>query len=192
MTTDTDIANRALDILKEAPITSIDDARPIAMWLKRNFASSRDAILAEAEWNFARKRVSLPADSETPAFGWCYSYTLPSDFIRLIPLTCHGYPEGDPIPYEVESGKILTNAKAPLPVRYVFRNEDCATYPATFQEAVAARLAGRMAHWLTGKSSFLQIAQNIYNDAMNKAWLHDATEATWPRAADDDWMRARW
>jgi hypothetical protein len=191
MTTETDICNRALDVLKEAPITSIDDQRPIGRWLKRNFAVERDALLEEAEWNFALKRASLPADSSPPAFGWDAAYTLPSDCIRLVPLTEDGQVEGRPIPHEVEGGKIFTDAPAPLKVRYVHRSENYATWPATFQKALSARLARGMAHWLTGKTSFLQIADAMYRDAMNSAWLSDAVQGTSPRAADTEWTDAR-
>jgi hypothetical protein len=181
----------ALDVLKEAPITSLDQDRPIARWLKRNFAVTRDSVLAAADWNFAIKRTSLPADGNKPAFGWCYSYTQPSDCIRVIPLTCEGQIEGRPIPYEVEGGKILTDAAPALKIRYVFRNENYGVYPASFQEALAGRLGMKMAHWLTGKQSYAQIANNMYNDAMSRAWTLDAMQGTAPRAADTEWIDAR-
>lgn len=187
----TDICNLALDILKEGPIGSIDDDRPTANWLRRNFEQSRDALLEETEWNFATKRVSLPQDADAPSFGWDYSYTLPADCIRVIPLTCDGEDEGDPIPHSVEGGKILTDASGPLKVRYVYRSTDYARYPATFIDALSARLATKMAHWLTGKSNYVTIAQGLYNDAMRRAWLSDAVQGTTPRAADDDWINAR-
>ena len=191
MATETDIANMALDILKEAPITSFEEKRPIAGWLKRNFAATRDAELEKAEWNFALRRAALPAASDRPAFGWSNAFILPSDCIRLIPLTECGISEGRPIPHEVEDGRILTNAPGPLKIRYVCRNTDYARYPATFQMALAARLAMGMAHWLTGKSNFAQIASNAYQQAKNDAWLSDAVQGTVPRAADNEWVDAR-
>lgn len=191
MTTETDIANLALDVLKEAPIGSLDDARPIARWLKRNFAVARDSTLVSANWNFAIRRVELPADSADPIFGWRYSYTQPSDCLRVIPLTQCGALEGDPIAYEVEAGKILTNAPPRLRVRYIFRNENYGVYPAPFQEALAGRLALKMAHWMTGKSSFVEIARRMYDDAMETAWLTDAIQGTAPRAADREWIESR-
>jgi len=189
--TPTDIVNLALDVLKEAPITSIDEGRPIAMWCKRNFAVTRDSLLEEADWNFAIKRAKLPASVTPPAFGWEHQYTLPADCLRLIALTYGGYPEGQPIPFEVEGGMILTNATGPLPVRYVARVENYDAYPATFINALSAKLATRMAHWVTGKSNYVQIASGLYQDAMNKAWLADAIVGTVPRAADDEWINAR-
>lgn len=191
MTTATDISNLAIDILKETPISSIDDERPIAMWLKRNFAVTRDALLTQTEWNFALKRAALPEDSEPPAFGWSKSYTLPADCIRLLPVTLCGTAEGTPIPHEVEGDAVLTNLSGPLRVRYVRRTEEYGRYPATFIEALAARLAVKMAHWLTGKSSYVQIAEGLYRDAMDRAWLSDAVQGTSPRAADDEWVNRR-
>lgn len=191
MTTETDLCNMALDVLKEAPIDSIEDNRPIARWLKRNFYVTRDSVLAAADWNFAIKRATLSADSTAPAFGWEYAYTLPSDCIRIIPLTCAGEIEGRPIPHEVEGGKILTNASAPLKLRYIYRNENYGLYPASFQEALAGRLGMKMAHWLTGKQSYAQIANSMYNDALSRAWTLDAMQGTAPRAADSEWIDTR-
>lgn len=191
MTTETDICNLALDILKEAPITSIEDGRPIAMWLKRNFYITRDSVLSRADWNFAMSRALIAKDSEPPAFGWAYSYTKPSNCLRIAPLTQCGAAEGIPIPHEVEGDKILTDYSGPLKVRFVTRTEAYDRYPATFTEAFSARLAMKMGHWLTGKVSYVQIAQGLYKEAMDDAWLIDAIEGTSPRAADNDWVDAR-
>lgn len=191
MTTETDICNRALDIMKEASITSIDEDRSMARWFKRNFYTERDALLEYADWNFALKRVLLPADGAAPAFGWNYQYTLPGDCIRVLPLTLDGTIEGTPLIHEVEDGKIMTNQSGPLKVRYIYRNENYASYPATFQGALSARLARRCAHWVTGKSSYVQVAQSIYGEAMEEAWTSDAIQGTWPRAADSEWIDAR-
>lgn len=191
MTSITDIANRAMDILAEAPITSIDEDSRVSRWLKRNFYTERDSLLEYADWNFAIKRVLLPADSEAPAFGWSYQYTLPGDRIRVLPLTQDGTFEGTPIPHVVEGGKILTNLSGPIKLRYIWRNENYAIYPATFQSALSARIARKAAHWITGKSSYVQVAQSIYQEAMEEAWLSDAIQGTWPRAADDEWLQAR-
>lgn len=191
MTTDTDICNLALDILKEAPISSIEDPRPVAMWFKRNFAVSRDSVLSRADWNFALKRAEIPADSAAPAFGWSKSYTLPADCLRMLPLTACGRADGAPIPHEVEGGRVLTEHGGPLKVRYVARIEDYNRYPSVFIEALAGYMAMKCAHWLTGKQGYQQIAQGLFAEAMRTAWLVDAIEGTSPRAADNEWVSMR-
>lgn len=191
MTTDTDICNMALDLLVEAPISSIEDNRPVARWLKRNFIVTRNALLSQADWNFAIAIKSLPADSSAPPFGWSYRYTLPGDCLRCLPVTDCGLVEGRPVMHEIIDGKVYTNAGAPLRIRYVRAVDDYSRYPAVFCEALAARLAMKLANWLTGKNSYIQIAEGMYRDAMSRAWLIDAIEGTTPRAADDQWVDAR-
>lgn len=192
MTTETDIANMALDILKEAPISSFNDGRPVANWFKRNFATTRDGLLSEAEWNSCTKRTELAADASEPVFGWDYSYTLPSDCLRLIPLTVDGEAEGSPIDHVVENGVVLTDQRAPLRIRYIYRNENYTAWPAPLIEALSARLAGKLAHWMTGKASYAQIAKENQADAFKRAWLVDAIEGTTARAADAAYTEARY
>lgn len=189
---ETAICNQALDILKEAPISSLTDQRPIAKWCARNFPTTRDALLSMANWNFAMKRASLAAELTAPAFGWSKAYTLPTDCLRVVALTYEGYDESNPIRHIVEGGTILTDQSGPLPIRYVARVENYNSYHALFVEALAARLAFKCAHWVTGKTGYQQIAKGIFDQAYGDAWLTDAIEGDQPRAADNDWIDARY
>jgi hypothetical protein len=188
---ETQISNLALDILKEAPISSIDDDRVVALWLKRNFAVQRDAALSMANWNFALRRQIIAADATPPPFGWDFGFTLPASCVRLLPLTHDGSDEGSPIAHVVEGGKVLTNMARPLKVRFVNRATNYDAYHPLFIDYLSARLARRMAHWLTGKSSYLEIANALMREAWEDAWRTDAIEGDTPRAADDDWIEAR-
>lgn len=188
---ETGICNLALDILKEAPISSIEDERPIATWCKRNFAVQRDGALAMANWNFALTRKVIAADSVAPAFGWDYAYTLPGECVRLLPLTLGGNDEDPQVHHVVEGGKLLTNMSGPARIRYVRRATNYDAYHALFIDFLSARLAFRMAHWLTGKTSYVDVAQKIMKDTLEAAWLADAIEGDTPRAADSDWIDAR-
>lgn len=189
--TETDICNLALDILKEAPISDINDDDPIALWCKRNFAVQRDAALSLANWNFAMRRQTIAADSPGPDFGWACSYTLPAICVRLVPLTHDGTDEGSPIAHVVEGGKVLTNMAGPLRVRFVNRATNYDAYHPLFVDYLSARLARRMAHWITGKTSYLQVAAGLMQQAWGEAWASDAMEGDTPRPADNDWIEAR-
>lgn len=188
---ETAICNLALDILKEAPISSIYDQRPIGKWCKRNFATQRDAALSVASWNFARQRRVISADATAPTFGWDYAYTLPGECIRALPLTYDGTVEGSPVAHEVEASQILTNLAGPIKVRFIARVVNYDAYHPLFIDYLSARLARRMAHWLTGKTSFLQIAAGLMQQAWVEAWTVNAIEGDTPRPADDDWIDAR-
>jgi hypothetical protein len=187
----TDICNLALDMLKEMPIGSLQDNRPVARWLARNYDLARDSLMRRYDWNFACRRVELAADATAPVFGWTYQYTLPIDCLRVIPLTHDGSSTGSPVAHEIEAGSILTDAAAPLRVRYVARVENVASYSPEFIQALAARLASGMAHWLTGKNSYAQSITAAFDEAIRTAWSMDAIEGTWPLSAEDEWINAR-
>lgn len=191
----TQIFNLALDHLKEQSVTSPTDNTPQAIWLNRNFDLSRDAVLRSHPWNFARRRATLNALTDAPAFQWLYQYALPADFLRLIPLTVSGDPDGAEVPYELEGSTsglvILTNQTAPLRVRYIARITDTGLFDPLFVQALGAHLAYGMAHWLTGKTSFKQLAAEIYQNALDEAMRVDGLENYLPRPIGDDWLASR-
>lgn len=186
-----DIYNMALDLLEEAPLTSLSDGKPATNWLNRNYATARDGELRKHPWNFALCRARLPADAASPAFGWARQFTLPSDCIAVHSLTVDGEQNGAPVPYEVEANKILTDAAAPLKLRYVKRQADEGQFDPLFVEALVSKLAFKMAHWLTGKSSFSDRALGIYREALSAARLADALESTFPDVVADDVIAVR-
>ena len=190
VTDDTGICNLALDLLAEAPIANLADDRRIARWCARNYDIARDSLLRKAPWRFAVKLVELPA-ATAPAFGWANAFDLPADCLRALPLTVNGNPEGAIIPSEVIGRRLETNAAAPLRLRSIYRNGDVTEYPADFIEALSAALAMKMAHWLTGKSGYFQIAQSVWREALNNAVLTDAIEGTIAEPDASAWIAER-
>ena len=134
-------------------------------------------------------RVERPATA--PVFGWTKAYDLPADCLRALPLTVNGAPEGAIIASEVIGRRLETDAVAPLRLRYIYRNTDVAAYPADFAEALSAALAMKMAHWLTGKSGYFQIAQTVWREALNNAVLTDAIEGTIAEPDASAWIAER-
>lgn len=186
-----DIYNMALDLLEEAPLTSLSDGKPATNWLNRNYAATRDGELRKHAWNFALCRVTLAADTAAPVFGWTRQFTLPSDCVAVKPLTAAGEQNGAPLAYEVEANKILTNAVAPLKLRYIKRVADEGSFDPLFVEVLVSKLATKMAHWLTGKRSFADRAFALYEDALSSARLADALESTFPDVVADDVIAVR-
>lgn len=114
-----DVCNRALGLLQQAPIMSIDD--PIsnaevicAEW----YNDARRGALASHNWNFAKGRRKLAKLSEAPTFEYAAKYLLPSDYIRLVRF---GTEYTDQVDYTVEGDEILTNGLVDqtLPIVYI-------------------------------------------------------------------------
>ena len=186
-----DIANMALDLLEEEPITSLSGEETPAKWMNRNFTKTRDAVLRAHPWNFALTRVELSANATAPAFGWDYRFAVPSDNLRILPLRQDGKINGAHYPHEVEGGYILTNAIAPLKVRYIRRVTDTGEFDILFAEALSSRLASKMAHLVTGKASQVASAVKMYRAALFEARVIDGLEGTPEDPDDSDILDAR-
>ena len=189
--TETAIMNMALDLLIEESIDDTSDDRPVARWLARNYETVRDALLRQHPWNFALKRDSLAADPTAPAFEWAYRYLLPSDCLRLLPLTVAGDMNGSPIWHVVEGLYLLTDEPAPLKVKYIARIENPGLFDPNFVNALVHILANKAAHWMTGKAGFAEKLRDPTREAIFNAQLLDSLEGSAASPADYDIIAAR-
>ena len=126
MTTEVDIANRALALLgTRSSIASLtedsNEARAISTWIE----NVRDEILRMAPWNCCKNVINLalicaaPGTPENPTPGlstwqkgippppWAYEYQYPSDCLRplwIVPQFMTGFASGVPITTAVTGG----------------------------------------------------------------------------------------
>lgn len=186
-----DIVNDAIDMLQGKPIASLDDNTNTARLYNRVFQTARDAFLEMHNWNFATKRVELPEDSLKPQNGWSRRYLLPGDCLRLMPVRYKDEHEGDLLDYVVEGRYILTDESAPLRIRYIYRNQDYGSWPATARKAMSAKLAMETAHSLTKKASFVQLAEAMYAKYMMEAKRVDGLQGTAERPSSQTVINVR-
>lgn len=188
----TTICNLALDYLDEATIVSyFDDTGVVARWLRRNFWPSAWSLMRKYPWNFALTRAQLPASATAPSFGWTYAYDLPTDCLRIRPITADGTDNGRQIPFKVEGVQILTNQPAPMNVRYIRAVNVTGQFDQQFCDVLAAVLAQKLAHFITGKASYAQQLGQTVAGLMNDAMMIDALEGTPDEPIDDEWINAR-
>jgi hypothetical protein len=165
-----DVANMALGILVEAPIDTLDDDTKAARLLNLHYETTRQSELMKNPWAFAIFRAELDAALDAPTSDiYGYGYEVPTDALRVLPLTDTGEAEGARIPFKLEGGLILTNYSAPRLVRYIGNMTEPDDWDPLFVEALAARLAMKIARPLTNKPSVLQGAQLVYNEAISEA-----------------------
>lgn len=165
-----DVANMALGILVEAPIDSLDDDTKAARLLNLHYETTRQSELMKNPWHFAIFRVDQDAETDAPTSDeYAYAYAVPDDALRVLPLTDNGEAGGRRIPFKQEGGLILTNYSGPRIIRYIGNLTDPGDWDPLFIEALAARLAMKIAMPLTNKPSVLQGAQLVYNEAISEA-----------------------
>lgn len=142
----TEIANLALSKLGPASgyLTDFDSDDSVeAEALRRVYNAVRDEVLESHPWRFAQRRANLAADVEVPAWGYAVSYGLPDDCLRVLAI------EPGLQPFVVEGEKLLTDATAPLYIRYLARITDTSKFSPTFVAVLAARLADEICEVIT-------------------------------------------
>ena len=78
------ICNGALNQLGASTILTLTEDSKNARLCNARFENVRDAVFRHHPWNCLQKRLALPADTETPAWGFTKQFTLPADCLRLL------------------------------------------------------------------------------------------------------------
>jgi hypothetical protein len=166
------ICNRALDLIGQSPIASLTDPTNTAAACLRNYDQSRDAVLRSYPWNSATRRVALPALSAAPAWGFARKFQLPVDCLRVLDS------EGDlhGTRWRREGNTILTDAGAPLRLRYIARVADPAELDPMLSDLIALHLASQIAYLITGSNEVSQRMAATYDRLHRDARAMDARE----------------
>ena len=138
MATEVGICNAALIRVGKNTIASFTEGTEEANFMSARYATARDELLRDHNWNFAIKRVKLARSSTTPAFGFTYYYAKPSDFIRKVSL--HPDSSGYAVDEGKEEGEYFASDAADLYLRYIARITDPNQMPEDFQRALSASL----------------------------------------------------
>ena len=145
---ETTICNIALGKLGARRIIALDEESVEARACLLHYAETRDEVLRHHRWNFAIKREALTQLVTPPAFEWRFAYELPVDCLRVLEVNNQG--RGTRIrAWEVEGRTLLSDDETAL-VRYINRITDCNQFDSLFVEALATKLASKIARPLTG------------------------------------------
>jgi hypothetical protein len=197
--TQTDICNSALQRVGASTILSITDNSREARACAVAYDSNRRSELRKRTWNFAKKRVVIAPDSDPPAFGFTYCFSIPADCIRVV------LPDNDPyLDWSLEGRKILTNlSQSPylgagagvngpaLFLTYISDVTDCSVFDPNFYDVLCIALAIDLCEPLTQSNQKKQILTAEYKEAMDAASLAKSFEVLPQTPVDDDWWLAR-
>jgi len=188
MTSKVEVANTALSMIGELPITSFTDDTKSARVVNQRYDTVRRSVLRDHFWNAAKSRVQLPALTNAPAFGWARQFQLPSDFLRMVRINGM-YPFH--ARYVIEGEKILTDMAAPLNLIYVRDEQDPSVWDAMLVEAVAARLGAEIAMPITQSIDMRDRAWQLYRQKLQTARTTDAMDEPAGEFEADLWLRSR-
>lgn len=188
-TTQTSIANSALQFLGYKAISSITDNDRGARAVNRTYTDTKIAELRKHFWNFAIKRASLPASVTPPLFGKSFAYPLPNDFLMLAPRDNDFNPNDSD--WQIEGLQIISNQAAPLEIRYISNDIPEAQFDACFAQSLAAALAVGICEELTQSNSKLQNVMRIYDSTIKDARRQNAFENRPAKPMPTTWITAR-
>ncbi len=204
--TKVDISNIALQALGARRISALTDQTPSGRAANFCYDICRRRELRLNNWNFAIARASLAADSPAPTWGRQNSFTLPTDFLKLI----EDYPEratqnndlvGSTVAFTagfsgmkdwvIEGQAIVTNDSAPLQIRYIYDATDTTLFDSAFAYALGYAMAVQMAEELTQSNSKKSEAISLYKATIEEAKLADSIEVSPADPPPDSWLTAR-
>lgn len=172
MATATSICSNAVLMLGAKSINDIylqvEDRAVLAANL---YPTARDAVLRSHPWNCAIARVSLAPDVAVPAFDWAFQFSQPGDWLRTLSVGELGFPER----YVTEGRKYLSNAN-PLLVRYIFRNDNEATWDAMLIEAMTLAMRAILSYPITLSQAVATENTNEFTDYIKKARAVDGMD----------------
>ena len=169
MASTVDICNGALNQLGATTILSLTEDSKNARLCNSRYTQVRDALFRTHPWNCLQTRLELAASSDSPAWGFTYAYTLPTNCLRLLRVL--DYDSN----YKVEGRKILSNAST-MKILYISRVTDPNEYDELLRETLSAALGADIAYAVTSNNTTSQNMILSYQEKLRDARFVDSTE----------------
>jgi hypothetical protein len=107
------------------------------------FDQTRNELLADFDWQFARVQSSLTADPTPPAFGYTTRYALPVGTLKV--LRVNGVDEDENFgQWEIVGGFLHTNFTSPVKVETTAIVSDATKFPPVFVNMLTVTLAMKL------------------------------------------------
>jgi hypothetical protein len=189
----TDICNQALGRLGAETITGLDDASPSARFCNVYYTQTRDEVLRAHPWNFAIKRQTLTSSGAADS-GWSYKYTIPNDCLRVLQLNgFEDYEARDK--FGIEARYLVTDEDT-ANIKYIARIEDVNLYDPVFIEALAVKLASKLATCLSGSrnagADFLSEYERITGPSARRLNAFEGRPKQKEPWVESSFVRSRW
>ena len=175
------ICNSALNQLGASSITALTDDSKNARLCNERYTTIRDAVFRAHPWNCLIKRVQLAQDSDTPAWGFDYQYTLPADCLRILGIKDYNSD------YKVEGRKLLIS-ESEVYLIYLAQITDVNELDVLLRETISAHLAQDIAYAITANLQVSRLMAEKYQAKLSEARHADSSEGynTNPELAPTD------
>lgn len=187
-----EICNLAIaKIGHEGFIASLDEDSKGARIFNNIYIPTRDAVLSQHLWRFARKRAVLAPLTEVPPFrnitGENY-FQYPDDCLRIIGTDQEYFASGTP--WAREGDKIIAPTDT-LKLVYIQRVKEPTFYDPCFVDALACRLGMEASTSILKDKQMREQMQRDYDRSILRAAHASATEQSGERYISEAFLSAR-
>ena len=195
MASEVQIAKLALQHIGDRwDISDLTEATPEAEQVNLVFDDTRDALLRQQPWNFAKKYASPATLSGTVPGNWTYMYAYPTDAVRVNGII-DPVETGTPIKFEVARNasdvKVVLTDQEDAEFFYTARITDTVQFDPEFTMALSYALAARLAMPLTGERAIMGDMDTLARNIVNSAWETDSNEGIEEDLPEATWIQAR-
>jgi len=203
------ICNLALSRINARRIQALDDNMKEARECTLHYEIARDAVLADHDWTFARKRVTLALLTTTYS-GWTYAYAYPSDCIAprhiydgigarngtSYDFDLERFRVVDNVNYEIcvsadLNSKVILTEESGAEMRYTARVTNSAIFPPVFVSALSYKLAMELSIPLKADVTRLQSMSQLYVADIAKAKAVNSNSEHNPKQVTSSFIRVR-
>ena len=182
--------NAALALLEQPALATAEGDTMAANECRTWYGLVRQGLIRAYPWSFALRRALLPADATPPAFGWLRAFPWPAGALAIV--TVDGL---DDDAWTIEGNAVLTDAPAPLTVRYLADVVEEGLFDPVFADALVIALARRIAPRLARSDRAVmdrlagELQATVEAGWRADAIFNNADLRTPPADAGDDWAR---
>lgn len=195
MPSDTEICNLALAALGiSQTISPLTEASTEAGQCNLFFAQTRDMVLRDFDWPFARQYVALGLVTEAPNTDWNYAYRYPSGCLAVRRIVGAARTETRRIPFVIGSdgtGRLIYTDELGATACITARIENSEFFDPVFVSAFANRLASRIGVPLSRDPKLIDRAYQMYLVDLAAARADAANEAGQDAPPDAESISAR-
>jgi hypothetical protein len=196
----TQVINRALQLIAADTISDPDEDSASARAAKLEYDGVVRSELSAYPWSFAKAQAQLAQDADAPLFKFARSFTVPTDFLRLVELDNRWVftidrqqVDVNPLPpYEIQGRAILTDFAAPLLIGY---NRDVAEnttiWHPLFEDVVVAAMAMVLANPLAKSTTQVELAAKMKTAKLREARRINAIQRPPDYMPDGSWRVSR-
>lgn len=189
------MANGALAKIGEPPISSLSDKkRAAARHCLRFFAETRDALLRDKDWEFARNSCSPAAQPARPNPEWSFRYVMPADCVAVVRIGRFNPPWESPSSGDDVTVAIFcdTNETAPT-IWYTRRVVNPAQWNPLFRELFKTALAAKVNPIIGRDKSLTNDLLGLVKGGQDDAVKRDSQGRNGQQISrTTSWVKSRW